>query len=84
MTNAFALPRLLPISDHDKDVEILALHHQITVLQRQLARARPGWVLTVLHRLPPTPEPREGPIATPATHTITDVGAIPPLRIGRP
>jgi hypothetical protein len=28
--------RLLPISDHAKDAEILALRHQIAVLQRQL------------------------------------------------
>ncbi|PRY40536.1 hypothetical protein [Umezawaea tangerina] len=33
MTNAFAL-RLLPISDQDKDAEILVLQHQITVLER--------------------------------------------------
>jgi hypothetical protein len=26
----------LPVSDRDKDVEILALRHQITVLERQL------------------------------------------------
>jgi putative transposase len=36
VTNAFALLRLLPMSDRDKDVEILALRHQLTVLQRQL------------------------------------------------
>jgi hypothetical protein len=36
MTNAFAMLRLLPMSDRDKDTEILALRHQITVLQRQL------------------------------------------------
>ena len=28
--------RLLPMTDRDKDVEILALRHQIGVLQRQL------------------------------------------------
>jgi putative transposase len=36
VTNALALLRLLPMSDPDKDTEILALRHQITVLQRQL------------------------------------------------
>jgi len=36
VTNAFALLRLLPRSDRDKDVEILTLRHQIAVLQRQL------------------------------------------------
>jgi hypothetical protein len=35
--NAFALLRLLPMSDHAKDVEILALRHRITEL-----RGRPG------------------------------------------
>jgi hypothetical protein len=32
----FAALRLLPMGDRDKDVEILALRHQITVLERQL------------------------------------------------
>jgi hypothetical protein len=32
--NTFALLRLLPISDHAKDAEILALRHQILVRQR--------------------------------------------------
>ncbi|MEU1390907.1 MULTISPECIES: integrase core domain-containing protein [unclassified Nonomuraea] len=36
VTNAFAALRLLPMSDRDKNVEILALRHQITVLERQL------------------------------------------------
>lgn len=31
---------LLPMSDRDKDVEILALRHQITVLERQLGKKR--------------------------------------------
>jgi hypothetical protein len=35
VTNAFAALRLLPVSDRDKDVEILALRHRITVLERQ-------------------------------------------------
>jgi hypothetical protein len=30
VTNAFAVLRLLPMSNRDKDVEILALRHQIT------------------------------------------------------
>ena len=34
MSNVFAVLRLLPMSDRDKDVEILALRHQITVLER--------------------------------------------------
>ncbi|MGI5142575.1 integrase core domain-containing protein [Streptomyces sp. CA-106110] len=40
VTNAFALLRLLPMSDREKDVEILALRHQIAVLERQLSGQR--------------------------------------------
>ena len=61
VTNVFALLRLLPSSDRDKDVEILALRHQITVLERQLGKSRPHFVpsdraflVAVLHRLPRT------------------------------
>ncbi|WAP54975.1 hypothetical protein N6H00_08220 [Streptomyces sp. S465] len=59
VSNAFALLRLLPMSDRDKNAEILALRHQITVLQRQLggdrARFAPGdraFLAALLHRLP--------------------------------
>ncbi|MFF0400119.1 hypothetical protein ACFYSJ_30890 [Streptomyces sp. NPDC005248] len=38
VTQVFAVVRLLPVSDRDKDAEILALRHQITVLQRQLGK----------------------------------------------
>ncbi len=41
VTNAFALPRLPPMSDRDKDVEILALRHQPTIPERQPGNARP-------------------------------------------
>jgi putative transposase len=41
LTNTFALLRLLPMSNQDKDTEILALRHQIGVLQRQLGDTRP-------------------------------------------
>ena len=40
VTNAFAMLRLLPMSNRDKDVEILALRHQITVLERHLGKDR--------------------------------------------
>ncbi|MET8217828.1 integrase, partial [Streptomyces hirsutus] len=36
MTNAFAMLRLLPVSDREEDVEILALRHRIAVLERYL------------------------------------------------
>jgi hypothetical protein len=41
VTNALALLRLLPMSDSAKDAEILALRHQITVLERQLRGVSP-------------------------------------------
>lgn len=40
VTNVFALLRLLPMSNRDKDAEILALRHQLSVLQRQLGPDR--------------------------------------------
>jgi putative transposase len=59
VTNVFALLRLLPASGRDKDIEILALRHQITVLQRQLGTTRPrfsagdrAFLAALLHRLP--------------------------------
>jgi transposase len=58
-TNALAMLRLLPMSDLAKETEILALRHQITVLQRQLAgekvRFHPSdraFLAALLHRLP--------------------------------
>ncbi|RAG80756.1 integrase [Streptacidiphilus pinicola] len=41
VSQAFAALRLLPIGDREKDVEILALRHQLSVLQRQLGDERP-------------------------------------------
>ncbi len=59
VTNAFALLRLLAVSDRDKEVEILALRHQIAVLERQLGKTRPrfcpgdrAFLAALLHRLP--------------------------------
>ena len=40
MTNVFALLRLPPMSSRDKEAEILALRHQLSVLQRQLGLDR--------------------------------------------
>ncbi len=36
VTNTLAMLRLLPMSDRTRDAEILALRHQITILERQL------------------------------------------------
>lgn len=59
VTNAIAMLRLLPTSDRDKDVEILTLRHQITVLERQLhgqkiqfTPADRALLAALLHRLP--------------------------------
>ncbi len=59
VTNALALLRLLPMSDRDKDAEILALRHLILVLERQLgggrvrfAPADRAWLAALLHPLP--------------------------------
>ena len=59
VTNVFALLRLLPMSDRDKDVEILALRHQVAMLERQLGTTRPrfcpgdrAFLAALLHRLP--------------------------------
>ncbi|MEV0134132.1 hypothetical protein AB0H83_37435 [Dactylosporangium sp. NPDC050688] len=59
VTNALAILRLLPMSDRDKDAEILALRHQLMVLQRQLGKERVrfdptdrAFLAALLHRLP--------------------------------
>jgi putative transposase len=59
MTNVFALLRLFPVSDRDKDVEILAIRHQITVPERQLGTTLPrfcpgdrAFLAALLHWLP--------------------------------
>ena len=58
--NAFAMLRLLPMTYRDKDAEILALRHQITVLERQLGKDKirftpsdRAFLAALLHRLPP-------------------------------
>ena len=38
LTNTFALIRMLPVSDRDKDAEFLALRHQLAVLQRKAGK----------------------------------------------
>jgi hypothetical protein len=59
VTNTLALLRLLPMSDRAKDTEILALRHQITVLERHLHGERirftpsdRAWLAALLHPLP--------------------------------
>jgi len=59
VTNAFALLRLLPMSDQAKDAEILALRHQVMVLERHLGTQKVrfdpsdrAFLAALLHRLP--------------------------------
>ena len=61
VTNALAMLRLLPMSDWAKDAEILALRHQIMVLERQLSGAKVKFtpadrtlLAALLYRLPRT------------------------------
>jgi hypothetical protein len=50
VTNTFAVLRLFPMSDRDKDTEILALRHQLAVLQRQLGNERARDTILRWHR----------------------------------
>jgi putative transposase len=57
LTSVFAFIRLLPISDANKDIEILTLRHQLGVLQRQIDKPRlapldRACLAALLHRLP--------------------------------
>ncbi|MGA6160884.1 integrase core domain-containing protein [Stenotrophomonas sp. NPDC087984] len=59
VTNAFSMLRLLPMADRDKDAEILALRHQIAVLERLLDKGKirftpsdRAFLSALLHRLP--------------------------------
>ena len=59
VTNVFGILRLLPMSDRDKDVEILALRHQLAMLERQLGATKVRFdasdralLAALLHRLP--------------------------------
>lgn len=56
-TNTLSLLRLLPVSDRDKNNEILVLRHQLLVLQRQVGKpaftdTEPGALAGLLHHLP--------------------------------
>jgi putative transposase len=71
------------VSGRDKDVEILALRHQIMVLERQLGKARPRFsladraFLAALLRGLPTRRARSAPAAGAARDgaALTDTAA---------
>jgi putative transposase len=47
VSSVFTVIRLLPMSGTEKDIEILALRHQLAILQRQIERPQ----LTVTDRV---------------------------------
>ena len=56
LTSAFTLVRLIPMSDVNKNVEILMLRHQLAILQRQIDKPRltppdRAYLAALLHRL---------------------------------
>ncbi|MEV6638220.1 integrase core domain-containing protein [Actinoplanes sp. NPDC051470] len=99
ITNAFALLRLLPGSDGDKDTEILVLRHQLAVLHRQLGEQRVrfdpanrAWLAALLHCLPRPTLHRLRLLVRPDTilrwhrdlHARRHAAASRPRRRGRP
>jgi transposase len=57
VSSVFSLIGLLPMSDREKDLEILALRHQLAVLRRQVDKPQLTWpdralLAALLHRLP--------------------------------
>ncbi len=56
LTSVFTFIRLLPMSDSDKNVEILTLRHQLAILQRQIEKPRltppdRAFLAALLHQL---------------------------------
>jgi hypothetical protein len=58
VSNAFAALQLSPMVDREKDIEILTLRHQISVLQRQLGATRPDSIQQIGRLSPPCPHHR--------------------------
>ncbi|WP_035804483.1 integrase core domain-containing protein [Kitasatospora mediocidica] len=97
LTSVFTLIRLLPMRDRDKDAEILALRHQLAVLQRQTDKPKLSWpdralFAALLHHLPRARRRRLQLIVSPDTllHWHRDLlrrrhaKASRPKRPGRP
>ena len=80
-------------SDTSKEIEILVLRHQLTVLRRQTRRPRPSWadhaLIAALTRLLPAPQ-RLALLVTPATilrwhrQLVARRWTAQPVRPGRP
>jgi putative transposase len=56
LTGMVTFLRLLPMSNIDKDIEILALRHQLAILQRQVSKPRftppdRAFLAALLHRI---------------------------------
>jgi hypothetical protein len=82
LTNTFAL---LPMSNQDKDTEILELRHQIAVLQRQLGDTKVRFspadralLAALLHRLPRHILHRLRLLGTPGHHPALAPRPAPP------
>jgi putative transposase len=99
MTNALAILRLLPMSDRDKDTEILVLRHQIMALHRQLGSEKVRFdptdralLTALLHRLPIDRlhrlrllvRPDTVPAVASRPHRPSPRGRLRPKRAGRP
>ncbi|WP_406337673.1 integrase core domain-containing protein [Streptomyces sp. NBC_00649] len=90
LTSVFTLIRLLPMGDRHKDVEILALRHQLAVLQRQIDKPKLTWpdralLVALLHRLPRGQLHRLQLIVSPDTLLRRrHAKASRPKRLGRP
>jgi hypothetical protein len=72
LTGMVAFLQLLPMSSTDKDIEILALRHQLAVLQRQIDKPRftppdRAFLAALLHTLPRPTLRRLGLIVSPDT-----------------
>ncbi|MGP3924303.1 hypothetical protein [Streptomyces sp. 8N616] len=98
VTNAFAMLRLLPLSDRNKDIEIFSLRHQITVLERPIGKKRPRFdpsdraflaalrhplSMDVLRRLRLLVRPDTGPALAPRPARLRHAARSRPKRPGR-